>query len=574
MTEVPIAATGLLRRFCTAGMLRPVDFHLARRMAALSGEPDPEVHLAFALAARELRLGSVCVDLTTAPADLLPEADLDDGTADEDTESLPWPDPTTWMERVAASPAVASPGQDSRPFRLDGTMLYLDRFWRQERRLTHGLRLRSSTGPAAPPTEPAPAPDGTTPDAHQEAAVLAALRHGTTVITGGPGTGKTSIVARILTSLAPADPRVALAAPTGKAAARLQASVLGAVPEGLRVWGGTLHKLLGARPRSPRLEFGPGNPLPHDVVVVDETSMVSLEMMGNLLAAVAPDTRLILLGDAHQLRSVEAGAVLADIEQADLVAAPGGHIERLVTNFRSNRDINALAEAILEGDAVAARTVVETAASIELVPFDGSVDPASLEPLREDLLSATGPVVARALEGDGAGACVELSRHRILCGHREGRFGVGHWARSARAWLAGTLPDYGFDARPYAGQPLLITRNTELYNNGDTAVVVRRASDGSLVAVVDQPGHPLWIPPALLDDAADLHAMTIHKSQGSQFEAVTVVLPPSGSALLTRELLYTAVTRARDRVRLYGSWETLEEAIATPVRRASGLARH
>ena len=144
MHEIPIAATGVLQAFCADGMLRPIDFHLARRLASLAGESDPEVQLAFALAARELRLGSVCLDLATAAADLLPEADLDDGTSAQTRRPLEWPQPDRWIARVAASPAVAGPDEDSRPFRLHGTLLYLDRYWKQERRLARTLRLRSS----------------------------------------------------------------------------------------------------------------------------------------------------------------------------------------------------------------------------------------------------------------------------------------------------------------------------------------------------------------------------------------------------------------------------------------------
>lgn len=575
MPEIPIAATGILRDFCVAGMLRPVDFHLARRLAALAGEADPDVQLAFALAARELRLGSVCVDLATAPDELHPDAELDDGLPAEDRAPLPWPDPAGWLTRVAASPAVAGPDEPTRPFRLDHDLLYLDRYWRQERRLARALRLRSAAAAQGEVASPVPLAPGEEPDPGQEAAVVAALSHGTTVITGGPGTGKTSIVSRILVSLSSQNPRIALSAPTGKAAARLQSAVADRLTENsLRLWGGTLHKLLGTRPRSSHVEHGPGNPLPFDVVVVDETSMVSLELMGLLVAALAPETRLILLGDPHQLRSVEAGAVLADIERAGtLVTAPGGHIERLHTNFRSNQDINRLAGAILAGDAETARRVIDGSPSLELVEFDGSVDPAGYPPLRDDLLRSASAVATAARRGDAPAALAALTRHRILCGHREGPFGVGHWARSARAWLATQLPDYGFDSHSYAGQPLLIQRNTDLYHNGDTAVVVADPANGQLVAVVDRPDQPLWVAPSLLDDATDLHAMTIHKSQGSQFAAVSLVLPPAGSALLTRELLYTAVTRAQDRVTLYGSWETLAQAVATPVRRASGLAR-
>lgn len=568
MVEIPIAAAGVLRQFCEAGMLRLVDFHLARRLGQLAGETDPDVVLACALAVRELRLGSVCVDLATAAERLLPEGDLDDGTTADDAVALPWPEPTPWLAKLAASPAVAISDEGEAPFRLEGGLLYLERYWHQERSLATLLRARSAVISEPVAVEFAV---GERLDDDQRAAVTAALSHGTTVITGGPGTGKTTIVARILAALAPGTPRVALCAPTGKAAARLLQQVGGATGQ---MWGGTLHKLLGLRPRSSTCEFGPTDPLPYDVVVVDETSMVSLELMAQLLAALSPSTRLILLGDPHQLRSVEAGAVLADIESAtDLVAEPGGLLARLQTNYRSNAEINRLADAILAGDAAAAREAVEEAATIELIPFSGEADPATTLPgLRHDALALAASVRAHALDGDGDGANSALGAHRVLCGHREGPFGVTHWARSLRAWLTGQLEDYGHDTRPYVGQPLLIQRNSDLFSNGDTAVVVRRG-DGELEAVVDRPEGCLALSPALLDDAVDLHAMTIHKSQGSQFDHVSVVLPPQGSPLLTRELIYTAVTRAREGVRLYGSWEALAEAVATPARRASGLGR-
>ncbi|MFT3887015.1 MAG: exodeoxyribonuclease V subunit alpha [Arachnia sp.] len=565
MRDRPIAATGVLAAFCDAGMLSLVDFHLARRVGDLAGEADPLVQLAFALAVRELRLGSVCVDLATAAQELRPEVDGEAG--DIDPATLPWPEPAAWVALVARSPAVAGPGDPTGAFRLDGTLLYLDRYWRQERRLADLLRARSAADPGAPVAAPA-LPDAL--DEHQRAAIFAALSHTTTVITGGPGTGKTTIVGQLLAALAPAAPRVALCAPTGKAAARLLTAVGGA---GGSTWGGTLHRLLGLRPRSAETEYGPENPLPFDVVVVDETSMVSLELMALLLGALSPATRLILLGDPHQLRSVEAGAVLADIESAhDLVRAPGGAIARLVHNYRSGEQINHLADAILAGDAEAARRAIDEGPAVELLPFDGATDPTALATVRDDAREIAEGVRERAARGDGAAANAWLGRHRILCGHREGPFGVAHWARSVRGWLAGQLPGYGFEGRAYVGQPLLIQRNSDLFSNGDTAVVVAQEDGETLLAAVDRPEGLLTVSPALLDDAADLHAMTIHKSQGSQFDRVSVVLPPVSSPLLTRELLYTAVTRAHDAVRLYGSWEALAAAIATPARRASGLA--
>lgn len=578
MREVPIAAIGILRTFCEEGWLGLVDFHLAHRLGSLGGEADPRVLLAFALTARELRLGSVCLDLATAATELRPEADEDDhGVAEEATE-LPWPEPGSWVAAVAASPAVAtSDDGPSRPFRLQGTLLYLERYWCQERRLAQILQRRSALAPLGRLTEAPPAPpraDGQpqAADAHQNAAVLAALNHPTTVITGGPGTGKTTIVSRIIHALADQQPRIALVAPTGKAAARLQQAVREDAPQPEKLWGGTIHKLLGARPRTSEMEHDAHNPVPFDAVVVDETSMVSLEMMTALLEAVAPTTRLVMLGDPHQLRSVEAGAVLADIERADdLVTRPGGAIVRLVHNYRSKPAINELAEAIYQGNASLARTIIEASDRARFIEFNGSVEPASLPEVRTAALGAATKVQSAALRGLGAVANRALEEHRILCGHREGPFGVGHWARSVRSWLGTQLDDYGFETHPYAGQPLLIQRNTDLFSNGDTAVVVQDRA--GLMAVVDLPDGPLAVAPSLLDDAADLHAMTIHKSQGSQFAEVSIVLPPQGSPLLTRELLYTAVTRAQERVTLYGSWEAFTTAVETPARRASGLAR-
>lgn len=572
MREIPIMATGLLRAFCEAGWLGLADFHLAHRLGTMAGEADQQALLAFALAARELRLGSVCIDLATASAELRPEVEDGDSAA-ADSVALPWPEPADWVQLVGSSPAVSTSGSGAgRPFHLDGTLLYLERYWRQERRLQRILRSRSALEPLAELNAPPASATRYRADEHQDAAVLAALNHATTVIAGGPGTGKTTIVSRIIEALASQSPRVALAAPTGKAAARLQQAVSEQIPASAALWGGTVHKLLGARPRSAAMEHGAHNPVPFDVVVVDETSMVSLEMMTSLVEAISPQCRLILLGDPHQLRSVDAGAVLADIERTDdLVTGPGGAIVRLHNNYRSQPDINSLAEAIFAGDAALARGVIESSTHLRFVEFTDGMEPASLAEVRQATLATATAVQAAALCGDGVAANSALESHRILCGHREGSFGVGHWARSVRSWLSTQLADYGFESRHYAGQPLLIQRNTDLLSNGDTAVVVSEG-DG-LVAVVDRPESPLWVAPSLLDDAADLHAMTIHKSQGSQFRAVSVVLPPPGSPLLTRELLYTAVTRAQQEVKLYGSWEAFTTAVQTPARRASGLAR-
>ncbi|MDO5736560.1 MAG: exodeoxyribonuclease V subunit alpha [Propionibacteriaceae bacterium] len=578
--EVPVAATGLLQSFAEATMIAPADFHLARRMASLSQESDPRVELALALATRELRLGSVCLDLLTAPG-LAPESGIEDGAVDGTPPDLPWPEPEPWLAAVSASPAVAAPGEAARPFRLVGSLLYLDRYWSEERTVESRLRHRTAL-PARPiddahlerARQPLPGMDQ---DDHQDAAVLCALTHPSTVITGGPGTGKTTTVARILGGLADAanPPLVALAAPTGKAATRLMSAVSDALPtrDGLRLRGETLHRLLGVVPGRSHRVHNRDNLLPHDVVIVDETSMVSLTMMSWLLEAVSDGTRLILIGDPQQLASVEAGAVLADIAASqDLVAsADGPTVVELQRNRRSNQEIGDLSAAIRDGDADRAVALLASGATCTLEGYDGTGDIHDQPVLLADLLSTTAAVREAALRGDGPAANDALGRHRVLCAHREGPFGVTRWARAARLWLSDQFPDYGRTAGAWVGQPLLITRNSDTAANGDTAVVVE--VQGRLMASVDRAQGPLLVDPVLLDDAADLHAMTIHKSQGSQFDIVSVVLPPLGSPLLTRELLYTAITRARSEVRIYGSEAALRVAVETPARRASGLGR-
>ena len=281
------------------------------------------------------------------------------------------------------------------------------------------------------------------------------------------------------------------------------------------------------------------------------------------------------LDDGSRLSTlVEAGAVLADVAAAPhLVTSQDGTpaVVALRRNWRSNTEINELSDAVLAGDVARALALLEEGRDCTLTPFTGTETLGSFRHLTDSLRDCAAAVVDAAARGDGVGANAALGRHRVLCAHREGPFGVGRWSDLVRSFLAGQLPGYGDGAAHWVGQPLLITRNNGTLSNGDTAVVVR---DGSrLVAAVEQASGELRVDPTVLDGAADLHAMTIHKSQGSQFDAVSVVVPPVGSPLLTRELLYTAITRARSSVRLYGSPEALAEAIATPSHRSSGLRR-
>lgn len=581
------SATGLLAAFNTAGVLDPADVHVAVRVGRLGGEQREEVLLAVALAVRAVRNGSVCVDLAAVGHTVL-------GEADEllDVSELPWPDPATWAAACTAGPLVAdgaaAPG--GRPLRLVDGLLYLERYWREEERVRLSLQERAATAP--PEVDAAVLRTGLDrlfvaagSERQRLAAAVGALRR-VTVLAGGPGTGKTTTVARLLALLAeqPGRLRVALAAPTGKAAARLQEAVAAELPAQLRAHvseASTLHRLLGWRPGSGEFRYNSTQRLPYDVVVVDETSMVSLTMMARLLDAVRPTARLVLVGDPDQLASVEAGAVLGDLARAPgrpeaaLDAAlgalelPQGVINGVVTLehvWRFGGTIAEFARAVQAGDGDAAVALLRRGAGDLAL-----VGPAALDDVRRDVVASGSTLAEAALAGDADRALAALEAHRVLCAHRRGPFGVTRWTAEIERWLAGM--NSAAEGPWYPGRPVLVTANDYDIGlfNGDTGVVISRP-EGPRVAFA-RGGPPTLYPPSRLSEVATVHAMTVHRGQGSQFRRVTVVLPPAESPLLTRELLYTAVTRAREFVRIVGTEDAVRAAVTRPVARASGL-RH
>lgn len=562
--EVVAGATGLLQVFNTAGVLEFADVHTAQRICALGAEPDERVALAVALAVRALRGGSVCVDLSTVGAD---------------TPDLP--EPSAWLAAIRASRLLSDPPV----LHLhDDRLLYLDRYWREEQQVCTDLLALSVYGaPARVPDLDRLFPPGYE---EQRAAAEIALSQPVTVLTGGPGTGKTTTVARLLALLAEQAQgsgrpglRIGLAAPTGKAAARLAEAVaveVGALDgvDQQRLSGlsaSTLHRLLGARPdTSTRFRHHRGNRLPHDVIVVDETSMVSLTMMARLLEAVRPDARLILVGDSDQLASVEAGAVLADLVDG-LSARADTRVAALTTAHRFGESIGALAAAIRVGDAD--RVIALLAAGGEHIEWIDTEDPADrADRLRAMLVPHALRLREAAVLGADTVALATLDEHRLLCAHRRGPHGVEHWNRQVQRWLTEETGEAHWSPW-YAGRPLLITANDYGLGvrNGDTGVAVVR-SEG-LRAVIAGAERVLEFATSRLAEVSTMHAMTIHKSQGSQADEVTVLMPPRDSRLLTRELFYTAVTRAKARVRVVGTEDSVRAALERRAVRASGLAR-
>lgn len=606
-SEYAISGRGLVGEYNRLAILDTFDVHLGQSLANLFGEKDELVILATALVAKALRQGSVCLQLSN-----LDQLLVSSRFADLDAAELPDVDVAQLADKLAKSPMVALGDQapaNQRPLRLVGELLYLEKYWQYERQVADILKERS-TNDATPLAERVVDSvesalrklfdDPSDAQSLQVEAVRSATRNNTLVITGGPGTGKTTLVANILAVLAESikpDLSYALAAPTGKAAARLTEAVSGIfkglaernIPHPPIVNALTIHKLLEAKGKA---EFGKdkSNPLGYDVVIVDESSMIALPIMAKLLEATPQDCLLIFLGDPDQLASVDAGAVLSDVvnlsrnDQQSTIP-----VVELTKIWRFDAEIASFAKAIRQGDYELAINMLENPGCEQLIWLER--DPIELEAdqlhdFDQLVLDNAKQLHLACWENRAEDALAMLNRHRILCARRTGPYGVGHWARKVEAavkrqvWLASPamndpklarLISGGRGITNWPGSPILITKNMpdKGLNNGDVGVICYQ--DGYLVAAIDNGTSIVKIPLALVDNYESLNAMTIHKSQGSQFDHVTIILPAKGSALLNRQLFYTGVTRAKKSIQVVGSKESLIDAINTLALRASGL---
>ena len=565
--------------------LSSLDTHFADFIVRIEGRACEGLWLAAALVSSCSSHSHVCLELSAlAGSGVVPIGPW--------RESLKVPQPGIWQEILSRCSTVGRPG-DYTPLVLDaGGRLYLHRSWDAERRLAEGILCRSALlcrdyavlaaglGRYFPP-----AVDGK--DLQREAA-QAALSHQFTVISGGPGTGKTTTVTRILALLIEQagneTPAIFLAAPTGKAAMRLKQSLAhssdllplsDSVRSALPREVATIHRLLGVIPGRSEFRFHRDNPLPCDVLVVDEASMIDLPLMARLLDALRPEARVILLGDRDQLASVEAGAVLSDIcaggcpDRSTGAGRPA--IVHLTKSYRfpDESGIGRLSRLINAGNGEGALELLASGACPDVcwrpLPAAGSFAGALMESTIQGYAlyaQATNPV--EALDA--------LDRFRVLAPHREGRHGVGSLNRLIESVLARAMPAGLKDCHR---KPVMITSNNYdlgLYN-GDTGVMTGAQGEESPSVYFPGPetGEVRRVSALRLPQHEPAFALTVHKTQGSEFDHVLLILPDQVSEVLSRELLYTAVTRARKRVEIWGDEEVFCQAVARRVERSSGL---
>ncbi|MDE0239648.1 MAG: exodeoxyribonuclease V subunit alpha [bacterium] len=561
--KAPEIVDDLLRERAIA----PIDRHFAALMADLAPGDDTSVALAAALASAATREGHTCLD-------------LEELAGREGPQGLHMPGRDAWIAALEASPVVRQPTSAApAPLVLaGGKRLYLERLFELERAVAAGIRDLCSG-----PLETAHS-DVALVDRHvPQGAAGEGLRKAVTIalggrfccISGGPGTGKTTIVARILSVLLDAGlvspGGIALTAPTGKAAARLQQAVrdASARPDMATLDARTVHRwLLSNRWREE----------PTRLLVVDEASMVDINIMGQVLATLPETARLVLLGDSMQLASVQPGSVFADLVAAGASGSSPLHsrIVELRHNWRFDPEggIGRLAEAIRRDDAdgvIAAFDDPEEPA-VTRRPLDGA------EGFRQLALRLTeeiyGPLV-RGMASAPEDGFDPFSGFAVLCGHRRGPFGSARFNRLVEEGLRASGLARQRDGF-YVGRPVIITRNDPAtgLSNGDTGIVFRAEDGGRNVLfpqLRDDAGKARVLPPGRLPDHESVFAMTVHRAQGSEYQDVMVVPGGEDSAILTRELLYTAVTRARRTVAIHGGDDEIRAALANRTRRLSGL---
>jgi exodeoxyribonuclease V alpha subunit len=543
-----------------SGEFSSLDRHFALFMERLSGTGDPVCLLVSALLSRALENADTCLPLGAVAGKSFGPITLPE---------LPE------LEKMLRGLPVVGDGSTATPLVLNGRgRLYLHRYFNYERQLARSIKSLSSSS-VTPAQE---LPSWISPEDQAGRAILNALERRLCIITGGPGTGKTWAVAKIVAALLQRDPRmkIALCAPTGKAAFRLQGAIAEAAASmapdtrpgsGFPAQSFTLHRLLGPLGYSPLFRHDRDNPLPYDAVIVDEASMVDLALMAKLTDAIKPGARLVLLGDKDQLSSVEAGSVFADLCEAN----PGGSVVRFTRTFRYSGDscISGAASLVNQGKGKEALELLKARGAWKAISSGAG--------FHRDLTGTMAGWLDSLLAGlNPPEAALEILGHgKILCAVRKGprgSEGINDYFSALvrrRTRRKAAIPWH-------AGRPVIILENDYERGlfNGDSGVAVPmdpEDPDRLTACFKDAQGNVRKFPVTGLPRHDTAFAITVHKSQGSEFGSVHLVLPDKDSDLLTRELLYTAITRARESITVWGSEEIFIKAAERRSARVSGL---
>ena len=592
-------------------LISDLDYQFARFLAQQAPDVDESVLLAAALLSNQTSQGNVCIVLSS-----FADAALFGTDKHPEVEPLIAPKRGIWRKALQSAAEVASPGNHGLMVLDTADRLYLDKYWHFEAQLAVALGHRSQgvlsiDQPLLQAGLQRLFPrNNSEVDWQQLAAAIAVLKP-FAVISGGPGTGKTTTVTKLLALLVEqggvTPPRIALAAPTGKAAARLSESIKGKkqeidcsvqVRESIPGDASTLHRLLGVMPGKVGFRHNRDNPLHLDILVVDEASMIDLPLMARLLEALPPLARLIMLGDRDQLASVEAGSVLGDICHAGLrdsyTAEMCDQLQQLTgTNlnplkqldsplndciallrksyrFDAAGGIGVVASAVNQGKVKQARASFDDLFNDNIVLDDVAVNQLPMR-LGQQALS----YYRDYLRCDNPVTALHTFNHfRVLCALREGPFGI----EQVNQQIEKALNQYrliDMRQRFYAGRPVMITRNDyglKLFN-GDIGLIWPDSDNGGrLRAFFIMPdGDVRKILPNRLPQHETVFAMTVHKSQGSEFERVLLILPDEVSQVVSRELLYTGITRAKQQMTLWSPLAIFEQAVRARMERASGL---
>jgi exodeoxyribonuclease V alpha subunit len=583
----------------------PFDLHFAEFLSDLNTTDNQNVFVSAALASNALHDGHSCINLPDFAGKELIQSNLP-------FSFNKFPSLDTWITTLRSSAVTGQPG-DYTPLILDKNRLYLFRYWNYENQLAQFLTSSITTAYSTVNTSVEKQIGSLFPGNQdlfdlQHVAVITALFNKCTIISGGPGTGKTTTVAKILALLLQVfgiKLRIALTAPTGKAAARLSSSI-SAVKETLAIdeqikqsipeKATTLHRLLGIVPHSPYVFHNASNPLPYDVVLIDEASMVDLALMSKCIQALPPKCKLILLGDKDQLSSVEAGSVLGDIcdtgtphffteEYCKIIQpfipqiAPSQKTEPPFANcivtlkksyrFNESSGIGLLSKAINDGDSDTAFDILNRSDQAECCFKNLQSDNQFFHELNSYTQKYYQPLLSNH---DPQKAFRYLDSFRILCAVRQGPSGVDVVNEHITSILLHRKSD---NQKLFPGKAIMITGNNYVLNvfNGDTAVLMPNESDeNSLKAAFrNQDGTIRYMLLRQLPHWESAFALTVHKSQGSEFDNILLILPLIPSPILTRELLYTAVTRAKKRIEIWGNPQILKNCISSKIIRTSGL---